>query len=85
MTSSNPIGIKASTQSGNDVPVVLAGYRLLRFSPAQWRAAAASLTSPLARLGQLRRVQAQAWQAAIGERDCGGQEPADECGGGLCA
>ena len=67
-----------------DIHVVLAGYRLLRLDPAQWRAAAAKLALPLVRLGRMKRVQSEAWQAAIVDSDCVSNADAD-CGGELCA
>lgn len=74
-----------SRQGVNDIPVVLAGFRLLRLSPAQWRETVSRLSSPLMRLGHMRQVRSRAWQAAIVEQECGDQGPPSERGGELCA
>lgn len=76
---------RTARSMADNTNVVIAGYRLLRLSRAQWRATLTGLAAPLARLGDLRRVQSNAWQAAIVEHDCPGQHSSVDCGGELCA
>ena len=76
---------RQSRQGARDIPAVLAGYRLLRLSPAQWREAVSRLSSPLMRLGHMRQVRSRAWQAAIVAQECGDQGSTGDCGGELCA